>query len=721
MKAKRLFTFLIASVTLFVAASCNHKEEMEPTYDPGAVVFNVSSQAISDHGIDVVVRHNGKEKDGWNGFLTEDLTTPIEELILAQAVPVSKKDFHFGTAQTIRLTDLEAEKDYRYIAYGIKDDKTIYGIPGYAVFTTAEDFNIVVFNVELEEVTGHEAHFKVTHNGKDSYPWYAFATQDMESAIEDLVSAKSEEALDMLNRGASVTASLLELPADTEFRYIVFGIKENGAVYGTPAEVTFKTLEDFDGIQFTAKAGNITRNSAEITVSHDGREDYTWFGFLTEDLETSAAGLIEKQAASVTEADIQSGKDVKVTVEGLEEGAAYRYIVSGYKDGAVYGKPGVAEFTVEADKRTPYEKWLGTWEVAYGGGTDVWTISEKVKDVSYTIDGIEELENFFTDGHTVPIEAIFDSTTGDFSIKVQANLETVNLNTSSGVVETKLGLYGVIPYSGSTTIVTGNYTIVIASLNDDNTATLTGQTITLSSGGSYPIIGMKFACLSNNSYWNCNENSYYTEFPQTITQLTQVDGTGDGGGEGGGETSGYASFIGSWTDGTTTYTISQATENSTYTVSGFGIDITARYNNGVLEFFGQELGSDDNYTYYFYGVDQDNYLERGAQDGTNLLAKGTIGTDGALQIVGHEYVATYDGTPYDEIIVQLGIFGENADEDIYSFNNLPYLDLPATLGSGSAGAPAVSAIKVAKPMGIAKVTEKAIRQPGTPGRVFVRR
>ena len=107
MKAKRLFTFLIASITLFVAASCNHKEEMEPTYDPGAVVFNVSSQAISDHGIDVVVRHNGKERDGWNGFLTEDLTSPIEDLILAQAVPVSKKDFHFGTSQTIRLTNLD--------------------------------------------------------------------------------------------------------------------------------------------------------------------------------------------------------------------------------------------------------------------------------------------------------------------------------------------------------------------------------------------------------------------------------------------------------------------------------------------------------------------------------------------------------------------------------------------------------------------------------------
>lgn len=411
MKLKRLFLFLIASFALFAVASCNHKEDMEPTYDPGAVVFNVTSLGITDHGIDVVVKHNGGEKDGWNGFLTEDMTTPIDELIRSQAVPVSRKDFHYGKSQTVRLTGLEAEKDYRYIAYGIKDDKTLYGIPGFATFTTAEDFTVVVFNVELAEVTGHEAHFKVTHNGKDSYTWYAFATQDFDSDINDLVSAKAAESLDMLNRGASTDVSLLELASDTDYRYIVFGIKENGAVYGTPAEVTFKTLEDFDGIRFQVEATKVGKKSAEIAVSHDGREDYTWFGFLAEDLETSISRLVESRAEVLTDAEIQTGKNVTIPLSGLETGVTYRYIVSGIKDGEVYGIPGYVEFTTEEHVVTPYEKWLGKWSATGSDGTVMnFEITKKVTDQTYNITGF---------GEDSPLEAGFDAETGDLQLLYQ--------------------------------------------------------------------------------------------------------------------------------------------------------------------------------------------------------------------------------------------------------------------------------------------------------------
>ena len=712
MKAKRLFTFLNASITLFVAASCNHKEEMEPTYDPGAVVFNVSSQAISDHGIDVVVRHNGKERDGWNGFLTEDLTSPIEDLILAQAVPVSKKDFHFGTSQTIRLTNLEAEKDYRYIAYGIKDDKTIYGIPGYAVFTTAEDFNIVVFKVEIEEVTGHEAHFKVTHNGKDSYTWYAFATQDMESAIEDLVSAKSEEALDLLNRGASVSASLLELPADTEFRYIVFGIKENGAVYGTPAEVTFKTLEDFDGIQFTAKAGNITRSSAEITVSHDGREDYTWFGFLTEDLETSAAGLIKEQAASVTEADIQSGKDVKITVEDLEEGVTYRYIVTGYKDGAVYGKPGDAQFTVAADSRTPYEKWLGKWSATGSDGTVMnFEITEKVTDQTYIISGF---------GESAPLEAGFDAETGDLQLIYQQ----AGSNSNWQFYLAGIGTNDYVAYGDNDKGILGT-----VKLTGEGTATGVGNEYdyTFSDGSTDHYIVSWIGILGygqrsdGSTGWVTFNNVTYHYFP---SQWIQTESGGDDGGEGGGEASeAYQQWIGSWSipatelefnedtgalegehSATHTWVISAKETNASYTITGvdngdFG-DLTATFDaaTGNLVVTPQ-LTLESTYSgnpdlYYFCGMYYDGDSEYLEYHDTYTLFTASISGNQATVTPGDR-----NGTSFHAMRI-LNSYGGSW----YSGNS--YYALPVTLTKAN-NAPSRM---VAVPMGFAIALPQVARK-----------
>ena len=691
MRVTRLIAFLVTTLAAITLASCNHKDEMEPTYDPGAVVFNVSSQVITDHGIEVVVTHNGGKMDGWVGFLTEDMTTPVYDLIRSQAVPVTRPDFHFGTSQTVILTGLDADKDYRYIAYGMKDDKTIYGIPGVAAFTTSEDLNAIVFSIELIEARGHEADFHVTHTGKEENTWYGFPTADLETDINDLIAAKAG-SVDIFNRGADVKISALELDSDSAYRYIVFGIKEDGAVYGTPASIEFNTAEDLDGVQFTAKAKNLTESTADITVSHDGRDTYQWFGFLTEDVEASVARLVSEKVATVTEADLQTGKDVTITLEDLEIGKPYKYIVAGYKNGEAYGKPGVAEFELSGgEEQSPYEKWLGKWTATGSDGGEMnFEITQKVVDESYYIVGF--------DGDT-KVEAGFDPESGDLLLLFQAAgsssswqfyLAGIGTNNHVAYGDNDKGILGIVSLTGEGTAkgVGNEYDYTY---NDGSTEHFLVSWIGLFGYGQRS---------DGSTGWVSFTDVTYHYFPSDWIKTEDGEG-GEEGGEGD-----YESFIGSWTDGTNTYTITQATANSTYTVAGFGLDVKARYNNGILEFYGQELGSDDTYTYYFYGVDQDKYLEGGAQDGTNLLAKGTIASDGSLKIVGHEYVATYSEVDYDEIIVQLGIFGEASDGKTYGFNELPYLDLPATLTSAGAGAPrkgvavkaqVVEAVKSASP------------------------
>ena len=537
MRTKTFFGFL-ASAAL-VLAGCNQKEEMEPTYDPGVVTFSVASQVISDHGIDVFVQHDGDKMDGWCGFLTEDLTTDINVLINTHAAGVTAADMHYGKTQTVRFTDLEAEKDYRYIAYGLKDNKTLYGIPGYAAFTTAEDFNIVVFSVETVSVTGHEAEFNVSHTGKETYSWYAFVTEDLTSDISALCSAQAGK-IDFFNYGTPVKTSLSDLAADTEYRYIVFGVKEGGVMYGTPASVTFATPEDWDGIKFNIVGTRIDKTSATFEVSHNGREDYNWFDFITDDLSSSVADLVSAKLGEISAADVKSGKKAETSVKGLMQNTTYRYVVAGYKDGETYGVPGNFEFTTQEYVATPYEKWLGKWESVGSDGTKMtFTITKKVTDQSYYISGFSDLID--------PVEADFDVNTGELLLKFFQSTKTLNL--SSGVFTLYIAGLADTDYDGATLVAKGDANGVIAAVQ------LTSNTTAVAPNYEYDYsysdaglvhhwvswIGM-FGQNNSTGGWTYFSDLDYIYFPANWTK------TEDGAGEDDEELlKEYTKWLGDWT------------------------------------------------------------------------------------------------------------------------------------------------------------------------------
>ena len=451
MRTKTFFEFLASAALVLVG--CNQKEGMEPTEEPAVVTFSVASQVISEHGVDIFVQHDGDQMDSWCGFLTDDLSTDVDALVNSHAAGATEADLHYGNTQTVRLEDLESEKDYRYIAYGLKD-KAVYGVPGSVSFTTAEDFNVVVFNVSTLSVTQHEAEFSVSHNGKDSWSWFAFATEDLTSDLFSLCSAQVGK-IGAFNYGNAVKTSLADLAADTEYRYIVFGVKENGVIYGTPASVNITTLEDWDGVKFNIVSTRIDKTSAEFEVSHNGRDDYNWFDFVTDDLSTSVADLVAAKIGDVTADDISSGKKATTTVKRLSQGKTYRYIVAGYKEGATYGIPGDFEFTTQEFIATPYEKWLGKWESVGSDGTKMeFTITKKVTDVSYYISGFSSLID--------PVEAEFDAATGDLLLKYFQSSKTLNL--SSGVFTLYIAGLADTDYNNQQLVAKGDANGVIAAV-----------------------------------------------------------------------------------------------------------------------------------------------------------------------------------------------------------------------------------------------------------------
>ncbi|MBP5234896.1 MAG: BACON domain-containing protein, partial [Bacteroidales bacterium] len=246
--------------------------------------------------------------------------------------------------------------------------------------------------------------------------------------------------------------------------------------------------------------------------------------------------------------------DQTVELSNLSGGENYA-VVLGYKSSKseLTGEFNFVTFKVEGpDLRTPYEKWLGTWAVQRGGETDTWTITKNVENASYKIDGIDNIAAKMNDGSSFPIDAQFDSATGDLVIHVQTGLATVTINDEP----TSLDLYGVIIYNGNESIVTGNYDIVRLKMGK-GTATMEGSVLKLSgASGEFPVIGMRHVFMADEGYYPADPE--YTMFDQTIRQLTQVDGTGTGDDPGTdpgtdpGSNKGYAGWLGNWTysDGT---------------------------------------------------------------------------------------------------------------------------------------------------------------------------
>ncbi|MBR1706510.1 MAG: hypothetical protein IJ721_06960 [Bacteroidales bacterium] len=329
---------------------------------------------------------------------------------------------------------------------------------------------------------------------------------------------------------------------------------------------------------------------------------------------------------------------------------------------------------------SPYEKWLGTWSVPRGDYVDTWTITENVPGQSYTIVGIDGCDGT-GQAPEVKIVATFDASDGSMSVATQA----CGTYTASSYGEANLNLYGIGPQY----YYTGNYKIFTGTLNDDDTATLTPGTV---KSGSVTLVGFFILIepIEGSDKYVFN-NNVETPLPNTITHLSQGEGSGEGGGGGGeGGGSAYEKWLGSWSVDGGTLVISQDVANSSYSVSGFA-DFTIKAgfdaSTGDLLFQGQYLDEDDTYEYYFAGQDTDEYMELGDQSKSYLLARASLSSDGkSASIVSHEYDAVYSGTTYHEKIAMMTIWGVPTDEEdeyVYTFNGVLQVNVPGTMTKAS--------------------------------------
>lgn len=112
----------------------------------------------------------------------------------------------------------------------------------------------LTLSVDVDNITTNTAKVKVTHDGSSADSWYGFVTSEVtksdKALIEEQAAAyKASAATSSLHSTKSYVQLLTNLAAGTTYKYIAFGLSEDGEVYGNYGVVEFKT-------QGTSSGGN---------------------------------------------------------------------------------------------------------------------------------------------------------------------------------------------------------------------------------------------------------------------------------------------------------------------------------------------------------------------------------------------------------------------------------------------------------------------------------
>lgn len=98
-------------------------------------------------------------------------------------------------------------------------------------------------------------------------------------------------------------------------------------------------------VNFTVRYSEVAYDYAIVNVKHDGPEDITWYGFLTEDVTTQEFTLITKEWTRLLSTgkaiEVRREKERNILFEGLKENTSYKYIVFGLTpEGEMYDNVG---------------------------------------------------------------------------------------------------------------------------------------------------------------------------------------------------------------------------------------------------------------------------------------------------------------------------------------------------------------------------------------------
>lgn len=325
------------------------------------------------------------------------------------------------------------------------------------------------------------ATIQVSHNGTAENTWYGFLTTETNKADLTLVyeMAASVKAADLLT-GVTAVINLADLELATSYKYVVFGMTAEGAIYGTAGSATFTTEDgrsmtensawtvEYVGNLTNEETGEVALNCINITSTDENTYYLDYFTpeewtMVQNDMYGYVEGLIAQMKAylqqynaaygttyTIADAYLWSGNNT-LAIGELDPGkyiAVIWGITADEKVGRLWAKS--AEFEVLEEEATPeYSAWLGNWTVTGPGSTysaeaqdyvagevsfDI-TISKYVNNKSFLVDGWNGVTG-------LPFLAPYDAEYDAFDVQGQVIAENVEF--TDGSVATAIILGGIM-------------------------------------------------------------------------------------------------------------------------------------------------------------------------------------------------------------------------------------------------------------------------------------
>lgn len=155
------------------------------------------------------------------------------------------------------------------------------------------------------------------------------------------------------------------------------------SLVGCEKESADKTPGD---IEIIVRQKEVSYNKAMINVRHNGPEEITWYGFLTEDVTNPEFRLINnvrKELLKTKDFELIRENDRNILLEDLKEGTQYKYIAFGLTpDGKLYNNVGFGSVKFET-----------TTNIYVMQETDDWTITRLGRSEDNSKDIIEVKAN----------------------------------------------------------------------------------------------------------------------------------------------------------------------------------------------------------------------------------------------------------------------------------------------------------------------------------------
>ena len=284
----------------------------------------------------------------------------------------------------------------------------------------------LTLTVDVEDITTTSAKVKVSHNGSSEDTWYGFVTAEVEKSEKSLIEEAATAYLassepNSLRTSKSYVTIIKDLEPATTYKYIAFGLSEQGEVYGGYGVFEFTTSggsnnpgsgngdtptsgvrenpawsveyvgagtlyeQNFDHI---VKVTSTDKNPYLMTVvlaSEWNTEGLMELGgYIVEDLRNYLREFNSANGTSYTLADmlfVGDGYDAFLLDPGY-----YKAVALGVNEqGTLSGLYAVSEtFEVEEQVASSnFKAWLGNWEVVGNNG------------VTYTINLSNGLANKF--------------------------------------------------------------------------------------------------------------------------------------------------------------------------------------------------------------------------------------------------------------------------------------------------------------------------------------